>query len=130
MDHFLDLLWAAQPDSIVASGGADGVDTRAETGWVQRGGIVWSYRIKKKGVDHYVIEKWEIVPQGGSRVYELLGEPSWADPVSALWYRSMLLAEVCTRCVAFYGIGNHRGTEFTVEVSEFAEGKPTYIYDK
>lgn len=127
VDGFVQSLYARQPDTILVSGGADGVDTRAEKGWLVLGGTVWSYRIRKKRYDCFAIEKWEI-GRGGSRLFELISEPTWMDSVSALFYRSMLVAEIADRVVAFHGKERMTGTEFTTFVSKQAEQKPTHIF--
>jgi hypothetical protein len=114
--------------SILVSGGAEGVDQKAEQTWIALGGKVWSYRIRKTGADKYEIEKWEIDPHGRSRVYLLLNEPSFLDPVSALHYRSMIVAEVADRVVAFAGIDRMRGTDFTIWVAKEGEQKPVHLW--
>ena len=111
---------------IVLSGGAEHVDQTAEQEWLRLGGEVWSYRIRKFGEDRWGVVKWELgrVP----KVYELLGEPSWLDPTSALLYRSMIVASDADKIVAFEGVDRMRGTEFTVWVSKEGERRPTYVW--
>jgi len=119
-------LFAQQPDALVLSGGAEGVDQAAETEWLSLGGQVWSYRIRKHGDEDFRIQKWELGPE--PKTYELLGEPTWLNPTSALLYRSMLVAEAADRIVAFHGNDLMRGTEFTVWVGREGEQKPTFVW--
>lgn len=123
---FVRSLFTQQPDAIVLSGGAEGVDQAAETEWVALGGRAWSYRIRKFAQDRWGVVKWELGPN--PRVFELLGEPSWLDPTSALYYRDMIVAEEANKVCAFSGIDRMRGTEFTVWVSAEAERKETWVY--
>jgi hypothetical protein len=127
VEGFLRSLWLDPYEYIIVSGGAEGVDKTAEQTWLSLGGIVWSYRIRKKAEEHFVTEKWEL---GGEqpRVFELLGEPSWMDPVSALHYRSMIVADEADKIVAFSGIDRMRGTDFTIWASIHGEEKPTYVW--
>ena len=115
-------------DTTVVSGGATGVDITAETHWLAQGGRVWSYRIRKRGDEKYVIEKWDM---GGERpaVHDLQLEPSWADPTSALLYRSMLVAEAADEIRAFGNGNKMRGTEFTIFVGREGEQKPTFVWE-
>jgi hypothetical protein len=127
VEEFVTDLYSKAPDTILVSGGAEGVDSWAETTWLQLGGVVWSYRIKKLGYDSFTAEKWELGTDQ-PRVFELLGEPHWADPKSALYYRDMLAAEAADKVMAFEGIDRMRGTEFTVFVSTQGEQKETWIW--
>lgn len=127
VEQFVSSLHAKYPDAIVVSGGAEGVDSWAETAWLALGGTVWSYRVRKKADDHFVTVKWEI-GSGHSQMYELVGEPSWADWKSALLYRSMLVAEVADQVCAFAGRSRMRGTEFTTWVSRQGYDKPTWLW--
>jgi len=105
------------------------VDNWAETSWLRYGGLVWSYRIQGEGnPPQFNIVKWEL---GGPspRKFPLLGEPIWADAKSALYYRSMIVAEVADRVCAFEGIDRMRGTEFTVWVAKEGEQKATYVWN-
>ena len=121
-------LHRSYPQAIVVSGGAKGIDLTAERTWYQLGGQVWSYRSKKLAEGKFVVERWEYRKGGSITRYPLHSEPSWADFASANWYRSMLVAELADRIVAFHGSNTMRGTEFTVWVAREAERKPVHIW--
>lgn len=125
MDAYLEALYPVYPDAIVISGGATGVDTRAEQKWLELGGQVVSLRVKKFSEDEYGIERWEL---GGPtpRVYDLIHHLTLADYTSALVYRDILIAEECTRCIAFMRPGGSRGTRATLDFAELWFDKPTF----
>ena len=113
--QFMDALHARQPDTIVISGGAAGVDQMAESTWFRLGGRIRSYRPAPWG-DGFGIEVWNY---GG-------GEAAYVSPVeeqrvqlasygSACIYRDTLIAEDCDRLCAFYrrGLISESGTAFT-----------------
>ncbi len=128
VESFVRSLYTQQPDATLVSGGAEGVDTWAEQLWISLGGRAWSYRVRKVTYDHFVTDKWEI-GGGQARIYELIAEPSWADYVSALLYRSMLVAEIADKICAFSGIDKMRGTEFTVTIAtNDAHNAPVYLW--
>ena len=129
VEEFLTWLLGAHPDSVVVSGGAKGVDRFAERFWVEHGGKVESYRVGRDrrysdgGV--FLIEKWHLGP-GENRIEHLHHpHPHFSDYTSGLWYRSMLIAEVCDRLVAFARRGGSTGTRFTVDCAR-GEGKQVY----
>lgn len=120
-------LWTKFPNSIVVSGGADGVDTMAERTWLGLGGAVWSYRARKLTEDSWGVEKWELgIPH--PRVIPLSAEPTFADKPSALFYRNSLIAEACTRLVLFHKPRWRGGGGYTEELARLW-GKPTYVYE-
>lgn len=125
---FLLELREKHPDTILVSGGARGVDHWAEQNWIKLGGRVESYRICQvnEKPKTYGVELWEF---GGDepRITFLFDEPDWANPKSALFYRSMLIAAACDRLVAFYGPLPTRGTGFTLEIAQNEE-RPTYVF--
>lgn len=127
---FCHNLHRRHPDTIVVSGGAEGVDRTAEQTWLSLGGIVWSYRPRKVREGEIVIDKWEL---GGTnaRFFQLVEFPAFADYPSANWFRSWLIAsEIADRVVAFYGHGHQRGTEFTVYVAEGHLPDAVYVYKR
>ena len=109
----LEALKAQQPDTIVVSGGAKGVDELAESAWFRLGGRVRSYRPAKWG-DVYGIEIWnyggnqpaQISPCAEQRV-------TFADFRSAAIYRDWMIAEDADRLCAFYRVGGSPGTAIT-----------------
>ena len=121
---WLDWLWSAHPDSIVISGGADGVDTTAETHWISLGGQVESYRPEEYRGSWYVSIYRFNMP--GEKPHErLYSHPSFEDWQSAIWYRSMLVAECADKLVAFFNRFISRGTQATVDFAQ-AEGTETH----
>jgi hypothetical protein len=100
----------------------------AETTWYQLGGLVWSFRIKKLSPDNYGVEKWIYSKAEGIHKYLLHGEPTWANPASALLYRSMIVAAEADQVVAFHGSARMRGTEFTTWVAREGERKPVHVW--
>lgn len=116
------------PDTIVISGGADGVDKWIEKNWLLLGGMVESYRVKQLGRKEFGVELWEL---GGHTpvVWILPGHPTLANRRSALLYRDLVVAEKCDRLVAFFRPGRSRGTAFTLEMTEHY-GKPTHVYER
>lgn len=127
VESFVTNLYEQSPEAILISGGAEGVDSKAETTWLALGGIVWSFRIRKTGSDKYETEKWEL-GTSQPKAYLLLNEPTWATPASALYYRSMIVAAEADRIVAFHGPMRMSGTEFTTWVAREGERKPTHVY--
>lgn len=128
VEKFLLWLHEAHPDSIVVSGGAKGVDKFAETTWLQLGHEVWSYRVLKLGWDDFATERWVLSPEG-SRVDRLTigtGHPHARDYNSALLYRNALIAEACTRLVAFYRPGGSTGTNITEGFAREGYGKEVH----
>lgn len=124
VERYLDALHAKHPETIVVSGGAKGVDTFAEQGWLGRGGRVVSFRAKQ--VDEgFVIEEWRL-PDGGIHVHPT---PAFADRAGALIYRDALIAERCDRLTAFYRRGRSNGTTITVGFAR-NEGKPVTEYEE
>lgn len=131
VESFVRALHAQQPDTILVSGGAAGVDTTAEQEWLRLGGVVWSFRpvrLEDYNFDpQYGVEKWELgTPQ--PKKYLLAEEPTWGDFSSAANFRDMLIAAACDRLVAFYRAGKSRGTAGTVLFAQ-NEGKPVYEYE-
>lgn len=126
---FMDALHAAQPDTIVISGGADGVDQMAESTWFRLGGRIRSYRPASYG-DGWGIEVWHY---GGS-------EPAVVIPVEeqrvqfatygqACVYRDWMIAEDCDRLCAFYRRGTVIGTgTATTESLARDKGVQTYSF--
>ncbi len=114
-----------RPDVTLVSGGAEGVDSFAETVWQTLGGHIISFRVKKISLDDYSFEKWD---SREMMVNTPPGHPEWADWVSAAYYRDTLIAEEADRGVAFWA--NHsRGTAHTMDAF-VAEGKPCSVHKK
>jgi hypothetical protein len=123
---FVTALWKKHPNTILVSGGAKGVDERAEQTWLALGGRVLSYRPKKLADEHYVIEVWAL---GDDKpiVYILSDFPSFADYKSAAFARDTLIAETAHRIVGFQRSGGSRGTQFTMTWGEESQPKPRYV---
>jgi hypothetical protein len=110
---WLGWLHEHHPESIVVSGGADGVDKLAEVTWRQRfGGRVWSFRPKAIGPDSYAIEFWDLGGEQDSATI-LREHPTTADFKSAAIYRDALIAEMVSKLVAWHRPGKSRGTRIT-----------------
>lgn len=127
---FIDSLWLAQPDSIVVSGGAAGVDQQAESAWFRLGGRVRSYR-PAPFEDGYGVEIWNY--GAGSETSFVLGvehqRVSFATYGQACLYRNWMIAEDVDRLVAFYRdrMAMHAsGTAFTASL---AKDKGVDVYD-
>jgi len=123
---FVQNLHAKHPDTLLISGGADGVDKTAETTWLGLGGDLWSFRVKATENASYGLERWEL----GlllSRIVPLPQEPTWADAKSALWYRNLLIAEACDKLVLFHA-PNYWGGGGHCEEAARAAGKQTWVY--
>lgn len=128
--QFMDALHAAQPATILISGGAAGVDQMAESTWFRLGGRIRSYRPAPWG-DGFGVEVWN---------YGGVTDPAYVSPVeeqrvqladyrSAALYRDTLIAEDCDRLVAFYrrGYVDSTGTK-TTERWATDRGALTYTY--
>lgn len=126
---FMLALHARQPDSLIISGGAAGVDQMAESTWFRLGGRIRSLRPAPYG-DGYGVEVWNY---GGSQPAEVLPVEAQcmqaADYASACLYRDTLIAEDADRLVAFYRAGPvwHSGTSFT-EGWARDHGVPVYSF--
>lgn len=135
--NFLTSLYAKHPDTIIVSGGADGIDKIAETHWMGLGGKVESYRpVSRKfekqpdgkaHVTEWGIEKWTLGVEE-PRVQQLLDHPTFADYASACLYRDTLISESSDRIVSFQGPGGSWGAGFTTEWGEESQPKPRYTF--
>lgn len=109
---FLDVLHRAQPDSVLVSGGADGVDSFAESTWFRLGGRVCSYR-PAPYEDGFGVEVWQYGGNSTSTAFVLPVEEQrvqFADYRSAAFYRNWMIAEDCDRLCAFYRPTGSAGT--------------------
>lgn len=125
VEQFCFDLYATQPDSVVVSGGADGVDAAAENTWLKLGGTVVSFRpraMHKPGQ----YESWAItqLTMGPNPSVVVLSVPTFADITSALMYRNMLIVDLADRVVAFHA--NY--SPGTAHAKSYANdrGKPVY----
>lgn len=131
VELFLRELSTLHPETVIVSGGAEGVDTTAEQTWLSLGGRVKSYRPVRlpdfNGLEQYGTQLWSL---GGDRpsAHVLIHEPSWGDYKSALFYRNMLIAEECTRMAAFHRRGLSRGTSHAEGCAE-AQGRPVFRFE-
>lgn len=128
VERFVTALYAKQPESILVSGGAKGVDTLAEQTWLKLGGRVLSLRPIQVALEEYAIQTWEL---GGDspRCFIDANELTWKDYASACHYRDILIADRSDRLVAFYRKGRSRGTAFTAEIMREAYERPVYEFD-
>jgi predicted Rossmann fold nucleotide-binding protein DprA/Smf involved in DNA uptake len=127
VERFVRALHEHQPDTLLVSGGADGVDKTAEQLWLSFGGRVLSFRVRQLSPIKFAVERWEL---GGEnpRVFALADHPTWADRTSALFYRDSLIAEAAERLVAFFRRGRSSGTAVTVDFAT-AYGRDLHVYE-
>ena len=126
VEQFLDALLSEEPGSVVVSGGAKGVDTWAETGWLQRGGSVVSYRPRAMHKPNE-IESWAItkLTMGWMPSVEILSVPTFADITSALFYRNCLIVDDVERLVAFHAFASAG----TAHAKAYATDRGVPVYD-
>lgn len=129
---WLHNLWLKQgPTTVLLSGGAEGVDTYAETTWLALGGEVRSYRpVQISGgmqEDEFGIEVWSLGTEH-PMVFRPPDLPTFADFTSAATFRDMLIAGHADVGAAFR-FNKSRGTTITVGFFE-AAGKPIYLYEE
>jgi SLOG family YspA-like protein len=115
--EFIDALHRAQPDTILISGGAAGVDQMAESSWFRLGGRIRSYRPAPYD-DGFGVEVWNYGGGQHATAFVIPVEEQrlqLASYASACIYRDTLIAEDCDRLVAFYrrGIVDSSGIAFT-----------------
>lgn len=128
--QFIEALHAAQPDTILISGGAAGVDQMAESTWFRLGGRIRSYRpasyLEGYGIEvwHYGVgEQAHVLPPQEQRI-EL------ANYKDACLYRDFLIACDSDRLVAFYKDEAAKSYSGTATTQTFALDRkvPTYTY--
>ena len=125
--QFVRALHVKHPDSVLVSGGAEGVDRIAETTWLGLGGELISYRPTKVADEKYVIEEWKL---GGEQpqVRVMIEQPSFENYKSACLWRDHLISEEADRIVGFFAPQGSRGAEFTLSWGEESQPKPRYRY--
>lgn len=126
---FIDALHLAQPDSILVSGGAVGVDQMAESTYFCLGGKVRSYRpVPHEG--GYGVEIWNY---GGSESAHVLGPEhqrvSFKDYKSAALYRDWMIAEDCDKLVAFYRDDRAKLMSGAAFTASLAKDRGIAVYD-
>lgn len=129
VEDFIRSLHAQQPDSILISGGAEGVDSKAESTWFDLGGRVRSYRPAPFD-DGYGVEVWNYGGEADSYVLPVQEQRvKLADYRSAALYRDTLIAEDADRLVAFFrrGIVTQSGAAYTQSWARDRE-VPTYTF--
>lgn len=104
-----------RPDVVLVSGGARGVDTFAEQAWIRLGGRVLSFRPVKLTDEEFGAQCWKLGPwpEGQAIIPLEHPHPTFRRYDDALDYRSMLVAEVADRGVAFLA-NRSRGTGRTI----------------
>lgn len=107
---FIVTLHAAQPESVVVSGGARGVDKTAEDAWLELGGSVISFRPYKVTQDSWGVQEWRLGPNPEMVTHDV---PTFADPASVLFFRSTMIVEISDRLVSFTNPRFSPGTRFT-----------------
>lgn len=129
VEDFMRRLRESKPDTLVVSGGARGVDTTAEQVWISLGGSVVSLRPREESPGRWIVERFEF-GGGAGRCVDMTqeGEPSFGDFASAAYYRNLLIAEKCDRCVAFIHQRSRGATHCEWSFRE-VYGKPTHLYE-
>lgn len=124
---FLHRLHSKSPDCIVVSGGADGVDSTAETTWLGLGGRVISLRPYEMTPEKFIVQELRLSPLYSRLQPEvkLLTEPSWDSYAGACFWRNKLIVQRCDRLVYFMAEPPTRGTSDSIDAAR-AEGKPYY----
>lgn len=123
--RLVEALREAQPDTVVVSGGAEGVDQMAESTWFRLGGRVRSYRPAPWG-KYFGVEVWNYGPGAPASVLPVSEQRvQFADFRSAALYRNWLIAEDCDRLVAFYRAGGSPGTAHT---EAMARGVDVHVF--
>jgi hypothetical protein len=127
VEQFLRMLKRDQPDAVVISGGASGVDRWAELWWHRQGGTVVSYRVKKNrehnGYDSYGVEVWT-----GNSEYTGLSDATtltFADRRSALLFRNTMIVDKADRVVSFH----HAHSPGTAFAKAYAKDRRVPVYE-
>jgi predicted Rossmann fold nucleotide-binding protein DprA/Smf involved in DNA uptake len=121
VESFLADLWDEQPETVLISGGARGVDTYAEKFWIGAGGEAVSLRPVQVTPGSWGINELRFGQNPGSIRHT---HPTWADVESALLYRNMLIVDRADRVVAFHANWSP-GTAFSKAYAR-DRGKPIY----
>jgi len=108
---------------ILYSGGAPGVSTIAEQYAISAGIPVCSLRPVEIDYETFVVEEWRI-RDGHGRI--IRHPETWADWKSAAGYRSWLISERATECIAFWD-GYSMGTKWEIEFFRCHMIEPTIV---
>jgi hypothetical protein len=126
---FIDSLFLAQPDSILISGGAKGVDQMAESAWYRLGGRVRSYRPAPFD-DGFGVEIWNY---GAFETPHVLGvehqRVNFKDYKGAALYLDWMIAEDVDRLVAFYRDSMAKHASGTAVTASLARDRKIPVYD-
>lgn len=123
---FMHALYRKQPDTVIVSGGAAGVDKTAEHEWLGLGGKVISLRPVQKG-ESFWIDRWMLSNDARECEVETLRDVSFADFTSAAIYRDSLIVDYADKVVAFQADPPSAGTTITCGFAKQA-GKPVHLY--
>src|SRR5437660_12638024 len=78
--EFVHALYVKQPDTLLVSGGADGVDKLAERTWLELGGRLRSFRVRELSPTKHAVEEWWLGGSGDKiGVNLMVSEPTWYD---------------------------------------------------
>lgn len=129
VSSLVQALWARQPDTIVVSGGAQGVDSAAEQTWIELGGTVISFRPRERADLSFVIDRYRFGSKPSvTDTFEIEGEPSFADFASAAFFRNLMILEHAHRVVAFLH-RNSPGTRHTIGAARDVYGLEPHVYE-
>ena len=122
---FLTRLHGKAPDTVIVSGGLQGVDETAEKTWLGLGGRVRSFRAYQMTPESYCVQELHLAPMY-SRVspsVNLHTVPTWADYKSATGWALRLTILKSDRVVCFLP-----DDQLFTEVEDycFADCKPFY----
>jgi len=117
-----------EPDAVIISGGAVGVDATAENEALHQGLGVCSFRvysIKRDDGEEWGIEEHRM---GNQKPYvrKMIEHPTFASYVDGLFYRNTLIVDYAERVVAFWDEWSS-GTKFTIGYAK-DRGKRVTIY--
>lgn len=123
----MEALWARQPDTIIVSGGAQGVDSTAEQKWIELGGTVISFRPREREDGSFVIDRYRFGVKPAVVDTTTEGDPSMADFKSAAYYRNLLIVENALRVVAFHHQASP-GTSHTISVARDVYDRELHVF--
>ena len=117
---------ADEPTAVIVSGRAQGVDTYAEDAALALSLGVLSYRPYRISDEEYGIEEWTLGTKVVPSIRKMVEEPTFANYVDALFYRSQLIVDRSDRCVFFWNEWS-KGTRFTLGYAN-DQGKQVTVY--
>jgi hypothetical protein len=127
LDAVDSLVDSLPPDTVVVSGGARGVDTRAESRAIRRGLWVESYRVQQV---HWNPDRFEVQLHrwvNGEYQGYVLVEEDFDTFASAAYWRNCAIVDIATDRVFAFWDGKSRGTNATILMAE-GRGRPMTVF--